>query len=417
MTDPRGDDGPEAVAARDSRAEPGEMPPEGRLLQRLITVAIVAAGFAAAVVFYRDALSSGLLFLLILLGLVMAHEAGHFLTAKAFGVQVHEFGLGFPPRIAAFRYGETEYSVNWLPIGGFVRLEGEEHGDHPRALGARPRWQRLIVLTSGAVVNLLLPVFLFAAALSWPHEVPIGRAEVTELVPGAPAEGAGFLVGDVIYEVNGRDATNIPLAARYIRLSVGREIDIRVRREGEFITLGVLARRSPPAGQGPTGIAIAPEVVAPDGRAFTEREALPPWESIPQGVRETWDTMILARNEIISWFGGSASPQFAGPVGIGQTVGEVARQQETASAAVSPLLQIAALLSINLGVLNLLPLPMLDGGRVLFLLIEVVRRGRRIAPEKEAFVHMIGFVVFLSLALVITFFDISRIASGESLFR
>jgi len=402
---------------RAARAKAEEPPGPYAWVQRLITALIVIGGFALAYVFARDAMNSGLLFVAILISLVMAHEAGHFFTAKAFGVYVHEFGLGFPPRVWAFKYGETEYSVNWLPIGGFVRLEGEENPDHPRSLASRPRWQRFIVLGSGAIVNLILPIFLFAAALSWPHEVPVGRAEITQVVEGAPAEVAGLQVGDLIYEIDGRDAKNVSEVSRYIRVNIGKTIDILVRRNGEYVLVQVEARWSPPEGQGPTGIGIAPSVVAPDGRPFTETEALPPWESIPQGFRQTWDTMILARNEIISWFQGSSAPQFAGPVGIGQTVGEVARQQETASDAVSPLLEIAALLSINLGILNLLPLPMLDGGRIFFLMIEVARRGKRIAPEKEAFVHMIGFIVFITLALVITFFDISRIASGESVFR
>jgi len=245
----------------------------------------------------------------------------------------------------------------------------------------------------------------------------VGRAEITEAVEGAPAAVAGLQAGDVIYEIDGRDARNVSETSRYIRLNVGNTIDIRVRRDGEFVTIPVTARWSPPEGQGPTGISIASSVLAPDGRPFTETEALPPWKSIPQGFRQTWDTMILARNEILGWFRGSATPQFAGPIGIADTVGGVARQQETARDAVSPLLEIAALLSINLGILNLLPLPMLDGGRIFFLLIEVARRGKRIAPEKEAFVHMIGFLMFITFALVITFFDISRIASGEALFR
>ncbi|MBT5773225.1 MAG: site-2 protease family protein [Dehalococcoidia bacterium] len=400
-------------------AQSGSDGPSGpyERVRRLITALVVLGAIAVGFMFVSEAMSSALLFILIIVSLVMLHEAGHFFTAKAFGIYVHEFGVGFPPRAWAFKYGETEYSVNWLPIGGFVRLEGEESAEHPQSLAVRPRWQRLIVLGSGAVVNLILPVLLFAIALMWPHEVPVGRALITQVVEDSPAEAAGLLAGDVIYEIAGRDAKNVSEASRYIRINVGNTIDIVVRRDGDLVTVPVEARWSPPEGQGPTGIGIAPSVVAPDGRPFTETEALAPWDAIPQGAQQTWDTMILARNEILGWFRGSATPQFAGPIGIADTVGGVARQQETASDAVSPLLEIAALLSINLGILNLLPLPMLDGGRIFFLLIEVARRGKRIAPEKEAFVRMIGFLVFISLALVITFFDISRIASGESLFR
>tara|TARA_Y100000588_G_scaffold132011_1_gene144695 strand:- start:8699 stop:9928 length:1230 start_codon:yes stop_codon:yes gene_type:complete len=388
-------------------------------MRRVITLITVLGSIILGFVFFQEVLSSAALFILILIALVMAHEAGHFFTAKAFGVYVHEFGLGFPPRIGAFKYGETEYSLNWLPIGGFVRLEGEEQSAHPRSLSKRPRWQRLIILAAGAVVNLVLPIFLFAFALSFPHQVQVGRALISVVIPESPAAVAGLQEGDIIYTIAGRDTLNVAEASRYVRLNVGRTVDIRVRRSGEYITIPVEARRSPPEGQGPTGISIAPSVVAPDGLPFTETIAQPPWESIPNGFRQTWDTLILAQNEVRSWFGngGGSGPQFAGPIGIGQTVGEVARSQEKASDAVSPLLELAALLSINLGILNLLPLPMLDGGRIFFLIVEVARGGKRIAPDKEAIVHMAGFILFIGLALVITFIDINRIINGESIFR
>ncbi|MEX2230287.1 MAG: M50 family metallopeptidase [Dehalococcoidia bacterium] len=374
-----------------------------------------AALFIAVIVFgyffARAALGSAALFLLILIGLVWFHEAAHFVTAKLFGVYVHEFGLGFPPRLWGKRIGETEYTINWLPIGGFVRLEGEENPSNPRSLAAKPRWQRLIVLVSGALANLVLPILLFAVALSFPHEESIGRALITGVIADAPAAAAGMQSGDVIYAVDGRNTKNVSEASRYINLYRGQTVDVTVKRGDELIDLPVHARWAPPSGQGPTGISIAAQY------PFTETVALPPWQSIPQGLRQTWDSLLLARNEIISWFKGAGGPQFAGPVGIAQTTGEVARQTDSAAGAVSPLLELAALLSINLGVLNLLPLPMLDGGRVLFLMIEVARRGKRIAPEKEALVHLIGLAAFIVLALVVTFFDISRIANGESLFR
>jgi regulator of sigma E protease len=363
-------------------------------------------------------MTSALLFILILIGLVVLHEFGHYVTAKIFGVYVHEIGIGFPPRIWGKRFGETEYTVNWLPIGGFVRLEGEENPSNPRSLAAAARWKRFIILVSGGVINLLLPIVFFSLALMIPHEVPEGRAVVAEVLPGSPAEAAGLQIDDVIISIDGRDARHLGEATRLISLNLGNEIDMVVRRAGEDLTVPVRPRWSPPEGQGPTGIRIAPQVVNPvDGRPYTVTESLAPWNAIPEGARQSWDTVILARNEIISWFRGSSGPEFAGPVGIAQTTGEVARASDNTGTAIGSLLQLAALLSLNLGVINLLPLPMLDGGRVMFLLIEVVRRGKRIAPEREALVHLVGFVAFMALALVITFMDISRIAAGESVFR
>jgi regulator of sigma E protease len=357
-------------------------------------------------VFARDATSAALLFILILVGLVVAHEFAHFLTAKLFGVYVIEFGIGFPPKIWGKKFGETEYTLNWLPIGGFVRLMGEEDPTHPRSLASRPKWQRFIVLAAGSVMNLILPIFLFAIAFTIPHEESIGRAIISEVEPNSPAAAAGLKPEDVIYEIGGRNAKNSIEAGRLIRLNMGHNTEIRVKRINEFVTVNVTPRWSPPAGQGPTGIKIAPQY------GFTETVSQPPWKSIPNGFRTTIDTMILARNEFISWFKGGSSPEVAGPVAIAQTTGEVARE-----GGASPLLELAALLSINLGIINLLPLPMLDGGRVMFLVIEFLRGGRRIAPEKEALVHLVGFVLFMALAVVVTFADVSRIVNGESLFR
>ena len=394
-----------------------ERPARGRrrIPRSLNTALAIAVALAVSWWFAPDAVSSTLLFIGMLVVLVVAHELAHFATAKLFGIAVLEFGIGFPPRITGRRWGETEYTLNWTPLGGFVRLLGEELPDHPRSLAAAARWKRFIVLVSGSVVNLLLPILLFAVAFTIPHDESIGRAVIELVVPDAPAEAAGFLSGDVIYEIGDREATNVAAAGRLIRLNLGKEIDVVVRRGQEYVTLHVEPRWTPPSGQGPTGITIRSQCTVVGGVGcvpFTERVSQPPWESIPAGARATLDAMILARNELVSWIKGGSSPAVAGPVGIAQTTGEVARE-----GGITPLLMLAALLSINLGVLNLLPLPMLDGGRVFFLLIEVLRGGRRIAPEKEALVHLVGFVAFIALAIVITFADIARIASGDSLFR
>jgi regulator of sigma E protease len=373
-----------------------------------MTAVSVAIALVFAYIFAKDAVTSGLIFAVILIGLVVAHEFAHFATAKLFGVYVHEFGIGFPPKIWGKRFGETEYTINWLPVGGFVRLMGEEDPTEPRSLACKPRWQRLIILASGGVVNLILPIFLFAIAFTIPHEEAISRAIVTSVIVGAPADQAGVLPGDVIYEIGGRNSANLAAAGRLVRLNLGKEFYLVVKRDGELLTLPVYARWTPPAGQGPTGITIGSQY------DFTETVSQPPWESIPNGLRATVDTVILARNEIISRFkgGGEGGPAVRGPVGLAQATGELAR-----AGGAPPLFELAALLSINLGLLNLLPLPMLDGGRIAFLLLEVARRGKRIAPEREALVHLIGLVLFVVLFVVVTFADISRIASGESAFR
>ena len=386
--------------------EPQPEQPKPSLMRTMSTVLTVLVSLALAAMFARSALQSALIFIVILVSLVVAHELAHFVTAKMFGVHVLEFGVGFPPRVWGKKFGETEYTINWLPLGGFVRLLGEEDPTHPRSLASKPAWQRLIVMVAGSAINLVLPVALFAFAFTIPHEEMVGRAVVSTVAPESPAAQAGLQVGDVILAIGGRDAKNVLEAGRLIRINMGGETPMLIRRGSDDMTVRVTPRWAPPEGQGPTGIQIAPQV------PFTEVVALLPWESLPLGLRTTADTMVLARNEILGWAYGGSSPQVAGPVAIAQTTGEIARQ-----GGISPLLELAALLSINLGIVNLLPLPMLDGGRALFVLIEVARRGRRIAPEKEAMVHLVGFVLFLALAIAVTFADISRIMSGESLFR
>ena len=374
----------------------------GRLGSAAIALLLAAAVVAVVLPRAGDAVHSAALFVLMITGLVLAHEAAHFVTARLFGVHVLEFGVGFPPRIGAVRWGETIYSVNWLPLGGFVRLLGEEDPEDPRSLAAQARWKRFVVIVSGAVANLLLPVLLFAVAYAVPHEESAARAVIAEVVPGAPAEAAGLQTGDVIFEVGGRNAKNVAETGRLVRLQQGRETEFVVKRGDEgLVTVVVEPRWAPPA-----GIRIAAQY------PFTDTIALPPWEAAGAGLRATVDSMVLFRNEVIGWVKGSGGPALAGPVGIAQTTGEVAREGGT-----SPLFSLAAVLSINLGVLNLLPLPMLDGGRLSFLLVEIARRGRRVAPEREALVHLAGFAVFIGLAVVITFADIARIANGESLFR
>lgn len=387
---------------RDPAAATDESQPS--TLQLTLTALAVIGVLAAGVYFEatRPAFTSGLLFMTILIGLVLAHEFGHFLTAKAFGVRVLEFGVGFPPRVFGKRFGDTEYTVNWLPIGGFVRLLGEEDASDPRSLAAQARWKRLIIIGAGAVVNLILPPLLFAIAFMIPHEEPVGRAVISAIVPGSPAEAAGFERGDVIFAVDGRDAKNVATVARLVRIEMGHEVLVTVKRGEEFLDLPVEPRWAFPANQGPTGITIGAQY------PFTEPVAMAPWDALPAGVRATTDTLILARNQLIGWFRGGSGPGVAGPVGIAQATGEAAK------AGVPPLFELAALLSINLGIVNLLPLPALDGGRIFFLLLEVVRGGRRVAPQKEALVHLVGFVAFIVLTIVVTFADISRLLGGES---
>ncbi|MPZ22007.1 MAG: PDZ domain-containing protein [Dehalococcoidia bacterium] len=343
-------------------------------------------------------------FVAILVFLIVVHELGHFITAKLAGVKVLEAGLGYPPKAWGKKFGETEYTINWLPLGGFVRLLGEEDPSDPRSLAAKPRWVRLIVLFAGSGMNLLLPILLFAIAFTIPQEVGTGGVTVTYVAPGSPAEEAGLETEDVIVSVAGREIENIDELSRAIQVNLGDSVGFEVLRDGGIVATDVQSRWSPPEGQGPTGISIRQY-------PFTRTRSEPPWESIPHAVEYTIDSLVLAEKQIEGWFRGTSAPDLAGPVGIADATGEVVEQ-----AGWIRLFEFAALLSINLAIINVLPLPMLDGGRIAFVLLEYLRGGKRVPPEKEGLVHLVGFAVMMGAVVIISYFDILRLIRGESLF-
>lgn len=357
-----------------------------------------------------------LVFVGILIGLIVIHELGHFVTAKLTGVKVVEAGLGYPPRIWGKQIGETIYSINWIPLGGFCRMLGEEDPSDRASLAAKPAWVRLLVLSAGSGMNFALPFILFTISFMIPRDVPVGLTQIVQVMDNSPAQEAGLEEGDVIFAINGHEVRNLQEVGKQIRLNLGETLTMQVRHGYEMQEVRVKARWAPPTyidedgeerRQGPTGIMIAP--LHP---GLTESESFPLWEAFPKSITTTFEVLTLARNEITSWIKGGGSPQVAGPVGIAQATDEVVEE-----AGYRPLLEFAALLSINLAIINILPLPMLDGGRIVFVLIEIVRRGKRISPEKEALVHFIGLALILAFAVVVTYFDVLRVLRGESLFR
>jgi len=442
-----------------------------------------------------------LIFAGILIGLIVVHEVGHFVAAKLTGVRVMEAGLGYPPRIWGKEFRGTIYSINLIPLGGFVRMLGEEDPSDSASLAAKPAWARLIVLGAGSAMNFALPFILFTVSFMIARDVPVGLTQIVQVVNNSPAQEAGLKKSDVIFAINDHEVRNLQEAGTQIRLNLGETLTMRVKREGDFLEVPVHARWAAPdivhivepdesassvasllgfpvdsvreaAGieyrltegqqlaiqdgndtvsyevrpgdsvasvaralgvdeetvrvaadlpdpeeltpgqelrleQGPTGITIGSLYPG-----MTESESFPLWEAFPKSIETTFQVLTLARNEIISWFKGGGAPAVAGPVGIAQVTGEVVEE-----GGYRPLLDFAALLSINLAIINILPLPMLDGGRIMFVLLEIARRGKRVAPEKEALVHFIGLVLILTLAVVIAYFDVVRVLRGESLFR
>lgn len=345
-------------------------------------------------------------FILILGLLIFVHELGHFIVAKKAGVQVQELGLGFPPRLLAIKRGETTYSLNLIPLGGFTKMLGEEDPAHPRSFASKGIGIRFLILSAGPLMNLLLPIILFSIAFMIPQQVMVEDVMVDSVAPGSPAETAGIVPGDTILSVNGHPVQNRGDVSYYINLNLGKTTSFLLQgQDGSQRTVMLAPRWNPPQGQGAIGITFPKEPV----NAHTVTESYPPWEAIPLGARTTWESFILIKNEIVTWFMGN-TPQVVGPVGIFQLTGEVAR------AGVDSLMRFAAFISINLAIINLLPIPALDGGRIGLLGLELIRRGKRISPERERQINLVGFALLLTFILVITYFDLARLIEGRSIF-
>jgi regulator of sigma E protease len=343
-------------------------------------------------------------FFAILVLLIIAHELGHFVTAKSVGVKVEEFGIGFPPRLFAIKRGETEYSLNIVPLGGFCRLLGEEDPSERRSLARKNKRTRLLVLSAGSLMNILLPLFLFTASFMVPHQVLLEKVRVEKVAPGSPADMAGMKPGDIILEIDGSTVRNRGELSSEIRSHLGSEITLLVQQgESPPRVLKLVPRWNPPAGQGAIGVELG------SAEFTTVKESQPFWKAAISGVKTTWETLVLFRNEIAGWFIKKQPPQIAGPIGIARVTGEVVQT------GFGPLLSFTALISINLAIFNLLPIPGLDGGRLVFVFLEWLLRGKRISPQRERLVHLIGFAVLIALVVLVSYYDIIRIASGETL--
>lgn len=404
-------------------------------------------------------LVTALVFLVILSILVMVHEVGHFIAAKWFGIYVEEFGFGLPPRLWGKRIGETIYSINWLPIGGFVKLYGEEEegsesdSQQPkannklkdRAFFRKPVTQRIIILTAGVTMNFLLGVVIVSYLFTQGVFVPVKRIHIEQIEKGSPAQLSGLEKGDIVDSINGKKLTEASEFVSETKTSVGREITIKVLRGASLIhnkeidyscggcreiEIKLTPRENPP---------IKEEEVAPN-TAWTlfkrsiqgffgikEKPLEEPKKEGPIGVViSTFETKkypwylapITGTREsfILSWHlvGGiagtlwklvsfqSVSSDVAGPFGIAQMTGQAIKFGGNA------VLELMGLLSFNLAVVNILPFPALDGGRLLFVLIEGATK-RKVKVRFERVVHQIGMIILLTLILVVTINDIIKL--------
>ena len=295
------------------------------------------------------------------------------------------------------------YSLNWLPLGGFVRLAGESNPEVPRSLASKGAGPRAIVLAAGSFMNAILPIILFTIMFMIPREVQMGNVVVNEVAPQSPAAAAGLRPGDVITRANGEEVDRRGEFIRSVSLSRGAEMEWAIDRGGRQEVIYLTPRVRPPEGQGPTGVGI--DLI----NVRTEKQINAPWTALALAFTRTWDMLVLLEQEVSAWISGEGSPEFSGPIGIAQISGEITRENGLRGWMV-----LAILFSLNLAILNILPIPMLDGGRLLFVAIEWVRRGKRIPPEKEGLVHLIGFVVLIGFIILISANDVYRLIQGGS---
>ncbi len=426
-------------------------------------------------------------FVPMLVMLVVIHEWGHFFTARAFGVKVLEFGIGYPPRAFGFYTGRTRvllddqtqyvnlsgpsaiqpglrmrvhstedaagnlvarvvegslsgnlrrsaslqdmdtdellrhegavrevdvdsmviadmaYTINWLPLGGFVRLAGENNPAVPRSLASKGPGVRTIILAAGSLVNAAFPLVAFTLLFMIPQSVSVGQVQVDVVEANSPAQAAGIQTGDLVLAAGDRTIEQGSDLVRATTLNAGSSMEWTIQRNGITEIVRVTPRVNPPPGQGATGIQIS----LVNLRSETRFDL--PWTAVWRGATSSWEMLTLLRQEISSWITGTRSPQLSGPVGIAQVTGEVTRD-----GGVRGWVVLSILFSINLAILNLLPIPMLDGGRIMFVLLEWIRGGRRIPAEREGLVHLIGFVALLGFILFITYNDIVRMIQGGS---
>lgn len=348
-----------------------------------------------------------LIFLLVLSILVFVHELGHFLAARRAGIRVDEFGFGFPPRVWGKKVNETIYSINLFPIGGFVRLHGEDDevkDERDRAFFFKNKLTRTSVIVAGVLMNVLLAVLAFSV-ISWVVGVPreTGQVKIIGIAKDSPAQKAGLQEEDVVLSVDGQALSQTKSFIEYVNTKKGEEIILSVRRQENEFAISLVPRTDPPQGEGALGVAVSSaELVHPP---LWQRPFVSLWTGSTEAVFWVRTTVGAVAQMVSQLVQGKAPEGIAGPIGIFQITSHAAR------AGILSLISFVGILSINLAILNILPIPALDGGRLLFVIVEAIF-GRRVLPTFERYAHTVGMIILLILILLVTMQDITRLLNG-----
>lgn len=373
-------------------------------------------------------------FILILGVLIFVHEFGHFIAARKMGVKVEEFGFGYPPRIIGFykdkngkyikvagnkeikNVPKTLYSLNWLPLGGFCKIKGEDRNGvkDKNSFAGKKIWQRALILSAGVIMNLLLSIILFSIGFNFgfpqaiENEIPKGAKDIgiqiIDVSKDSPAALAGIKLGDKIIEIQNsesktkKEIKEVEDIQNFTKDNLEKEIIITIQRGNKILKKEIVPRENPPEGEGAMGVALIK----------TARIAYPLHESILKGTENTF-WMIGATFDIFSQvikgaITGKDAPktEIAGPIGIGGLVSQMI------DLGWIYVLQFTAVLSLNLAILNILPFPALDGGRMIFLFIEKIKKSP-VRVEIENSVNQIGFILLILLMIIVTFNDVKKL--------
>lgn len=347
-------------------------------------------------------------FIIVLGVLVFIHEFGHYITAKKSDIMVSEFALGFGPKLISKKVGETVYSIRAIPLGGFCNMVGEFPADESmdksekelyeqakekgRLFTQKSAFKRLAVILMGPIMNFLLAALIFILAFAV-FGVPTSTTEeaiLGEVIPQQPAAEAGLIANDQILAIDGQEVESWNQMSQLIRDNAGQQITIRYQRQGEINTIELSPVLSEDGERGVIG--IYPQLI---------RESVSIGSSISLGLSQTYQVFKMTILGFVQMFRESSTEDIGGPIMIASIIGQAAR------VGILNVLNWTAIISINLGIINLLPFPALDGGRILFIVIEMIR-GKAVDPRKESFVHMIGFALLMLLMIFIIYNDLMR---------
>lgn len=362
-------------------------------------------------------LLTAIIFFVVLGILVFIHELGHFMVAKWIGVRVDEFGFGLPPRMWGKKVGETTYSLNWLPIGGFVRLAGEDEvpakakaANLKRYFWARSKKERAAILLAGVVMNFILAVGITSYLLTIGLDEASGKIKIVKVQEDSPAAAANLAVGDIVESVRytGDRGTDVRMRVRMPRelISIankrrGKELTLGLIKDGERVNISLIPREKTAENQGAIGIGIEPEIIH---LQYPWYQA--PWEAVKLNVKRAGDIVyalsslplrLLEREDV--------SDEVAGPLRIAKVTGEAAKL------GFDKVLNLMSLLSLSLAMFNVLPIPALDGGRFAFVFLEKII-GRKVKPTIENSAHQIGMIVLLAFIFLVSINDVRLLLGG-----